>query len=360
MPHVKQLMADHPDTWMDILINEYKISIVKDSELNTRLISARYDQISSPMHEPIVQECRGMVIDIKARKILGYGFRKFWNLSDPLADKIDWATAICLDKADGSLMQLFHDDQDFNNGRNGWRVASSGHPTAGGRVGKADKTFNQMFWETFDQLEMRLPYDSEIGTTFCFELCRLENRVVVRHDKPRIVAHGARWLPTEREIDSTDLQNICRELNWEYIKSYPIGNVNDALKAAQALDPISNEGFVVVDADFNRVKIKSPKYLILHHLKGSFSARNVIKLWQTGEISELLNNFKEMEQDILSITDVIERGAARAHLDYLQFKTLPTRKDYADNVKNIPMPRLILMLQWRSCVRLRCLVWKIC
>ena len=60
----------------------------------------------------MVQECRGMVVDIKAKKILAHPYNKFHNFGDYLAQDIAWESAAVQEKLDGSLMILFCDNQE--------------------------------------------------------------------------------------------------------------------------------------------------------------------------------------------------------------------------------------------------------
>jgi hypothetical protein len=98
---VQQLMTDRAD-WDVILEHDYEITITRDDIL----ASLRYDQIESPMHEPIVQQCRGMVVDTARRGVLAWSYNKFWNHGETLAAPVDWATARVQEKLDGSLMIL--------------------------------------------------------------------------------------------------------------------------------------------------------------------------------------------------------------------------------------------------------------
>src|SRR6185312_17211633 len=96
---VESLIATNPN-WLEHLETEFKIHIVRDGNL----VSLKYNQIESPMHEPIVQECRGMVVNTTTGKVLAHPYNKFWNYGEHLADTIDWSTARVLEKLDGSLM----------------------------------------------------------------------------------------------------------------------------------------------------------------------------------------------------------------------------------------------------------------
>jgi hypothetical protein len=329
MSYIRALITQRPSDWLQHLEDHYKIKVVRDEGL----VSLKYNQIESPMHEPIVQECRGMVIQEATGRILAHSYNKFWNHGESLADEIDWHTARVLEKLDGSLMQLWWDsDAEM------WRVSSSGHPTAGGSFGSDARTFAVAFWDNFKALDMRLPYRLvDQACTFMFELCDTPNRIVVRHDKPRIVLHGARDVQTGSELNHEQLRGVATSLNWELVKSYPIGSIADCLTAAEALDPVQTEGFVVVDANFHRVKIKSPRYVALHHLKGEFSPRRAVELWQTGEASELLTHFPEMEPQIVPVHEKLNSFAAKALAAAENASSRSTdRKSYAVLVKDEP------------------------
>ena len=51
-------------------------------------------------------------------------------------------------------------------------------------------------------------------------------------------------------------------------KEYSLHSLEECIAAAKALNPdntVTQEGFVVVDNQFHRVKVKSPAYFMLHH-----------------------------------------------------------------------------------------------
>lgn len=322
--YVRNLIRENPN-WLSYLETELKIHIVRDDDL----VSLKYNQIESPMHDPIVQECRGMVVDVSCNVIVAHPYNKFWNHGEPLAAQIDWTTANVFEKLDGSLMLLHYWEGN-------WCVASSGTPRAGGSFGDTDRTFREAFWERWKVLGMRLPDPSLESVTFMFELCDAPNRIVVKHDKPRIVLHGARDLTTGQEIALRDLEGFVETLRWEMARSYPIGSISECLAAAEQLDPLQAEGFVVVDGAFNRVKIKSPRYVILHHMKGEATPRRAIELWQTGEVGELLAHFPEMAPRILPIHEALDGFARNAVNEMLANAGAASRKDFALAVKDKP------------------------
>ena len=51
-----------------------------------------YSQIDSDFFNPVVKECRGIILDDKFN-VCCYGFNKFGNYGEGYADNIDWNTA---------------------------------------------------------------------------------------------------------------------------------------------------------------------------------------------------------------------------------------------------------------------------
>jgi len=324
MSHVRNLIQTEPDNWLAILTEQFHIGAVVDGDL----VSLKYNQIESPMHEPIVQECRGMVVHVSTGTILAHPYNKFWNHGEALAAPIDWNTARVLEKLDGSLMILYHHGGE-------WCVASSGHPTAGGSYGEESRTFRDAFWETWNALRMRAP-DGYEEVCWMFEFCSNGHRIVCKHDKPRIVLHGGRDLSNGRELDAVDLDRASAWFGWELVRSYDIDSAAHALMSVESLDPIQTEGFVVVDAAFNRVKIKSPRYVALHHMKGEATLRRAIELWQTGETDEVLAHFPEFAPKILPVQDALELAARKAYQCLLACRSIDDRKTFAEEVKGRP------------------------
>jgi hypothetical protein len=190
---IVQLMAERPGDWLTHLETEFKIDAVRDGDR----VSLKYNMIESPMAGPIVQQCRGMVVDTARRAVLAWPYDKFWNHGEGAAARIDWSTARVQEKLDGSFMILYWD-------AGAWWVASSGHPTAGGEFAGA-RTFRDAFWQAARDLEVDLAF-AEPGIVYMLELCDAPNRVVVRHDRPRLVRHGARAMASGVELARAQLE----------------------------------------------------------------------------------------------------------------------------------------------------------
>lgn len=298
----------------------------KQSVLRPELYLLKYDQIESPMGEPVVQECRGVILNSQDNwEVVSRPFDKFFNMGEGHAKPIDWTTARVQEKMDGSLMVLF-----WYAGE--WRVSTSGNPDAAGEVGTNGFTFRQLFWETFKKSEMSLPFDIEDelcveNFVFIFELTSKYNRIVVVQDEPVLTLIGVRRTYDGREF-STDLERWSL-YGFTPVKSYPLQTADDILDSFKKLNPLKTEGYVVVDANYNRVKVKHPGYVALHHLKEGMGPRRILEVVRSGETTEVATYFPEWADLIKEITVEYEALVTELTAQYEVIRDIPVQKDFA-------------------------------
>lgn len=277
------------------------------------LVLLKYDQINSPMAEPLVQQCRALILDEADNwRPVAVPFFKFFNHGEPNAALLDWSTARVQEKLDGSLMTLYsHGDE--------WHVSSSGLPDAEGPTGHGF-TFHELFWRTWDQLGYALPVDA--NCCYMFELMTPYNRVVVPHKQSRIVLHGVRQLDTLREVG-------LHNWPWETVREFPLNSLEAILTACAALNPLECEGYVVVDGGFNRVKVKSPQYVALAHMKDGMSTRRMLEIVRANESDEFLTHFPEFREMYDDVRGRFDALIAELDADYASIGHLSSQKDFA-------------------------------
>ena len=73
------------------------------------LVILNYDQIESPKMDPIVQECRGLVIELHTWNVIARAFNRFFNAEEALDinKNFDWNRFDAFEKADGSLVLVY-------------------------------------------------------------------------------------------------------------------------------------------------------------------------------------------------------------------------------------------------------------
>lgn len=292
------------------------------------LICFKYDQRFSPMSEEAVQDARGIILDQREDWcVVSMSFRKFFNLEEGFAAEIDWETARIEEKLDGSLMSLY-----WYGGA--WRVQSSGTADAGGWVVQDIRntnhtlTYAELFWQTWEMLGYRLPPEpGETGApyTFAFEMMTPQNRVIVQHSAPRLVLHGVRRLDTLQEEKAEDW---AQRLGYEGVRTYALSR--DRLRdTARQISPVDGEGFVVRDAQFRRVKVKSEKYVAVSLIRESWSQRRALQIVLLGEQDEFLSYFPEYAQELEDVRRRVRRVTDGLDAQYAEIASIPEQKAFA-------------------------------
>ena len=281
--------------WKELLSKEpYFIKISEDTMYGKNLVLLKYDQLNSDLGNAIVQECRGLILDSDTFDIVCYPFDKFFNYGEAHAANIDWNSAYVTQKIDGSICKVVKIGDDFLISTNGCIDAyKCGLPND---FGSPFKNFGELAMEGFKFYgitEKDFPTLFADGFTYIFELTSPWNQVVVKWNETKMNLIGVRDNNTLKEIFYKDhpLANV-----FDTPKIYPIKSIEDCVKAAQEL-PENNEGYVVCDKDFNRIKVKSPLYLQLHYMAGNqvWSPSRVMDIIRANEVSEYLSYFPKFK-----------------------------------------------------------------
>lgn len=255
-------------------------------------ILIKYDQIDSDLSLIEVQEARGLVLERDTWKVMSMSFSKFFNAAEGHAAKIDWNTAHVLEKLDGSMIHVYKDWV-----LNKWCVGTTGTAEAEGEVNnKFGTTFADLFWETAPK-----DFESKLteGYTYVFELCTPYNIVVTPHTKSFITLLTIRNLRTLKELSYDEFNFYGSAMKVPVVKIYDMNtkNVGQLIKTFDNM-PYTDEGYVVVDAHHNRIKIKNPAYLAVHSLKGKTAEHNIMEIIKTNEVDEFAATFPERKKQI--------------------------------------------------------------
>ena len=263
-------IADCP-YWKEMM---KKLGITIKYEGNT-YIMLNYG-IDSNFANPIVQEARGIIIDItypRQPTVACWPFRKFGNYQEPYADKIDWSMAAVQEKIDGSIVKMWWDLH-----QNRWRWSTNSVIDAGNAyIDSSQFTFLDLIHKA-DNYEdvINAVNRGELDTnrTYIFELVSPYNQIVIKYPSTHLYHLGTR--------DNTAGQEYGHTIDMDKPCSYMLCSMDDCINAAAELNKgangVAHEGFVVVDANWHRIKIKSPEYLLMHHVRGNgqFPAKKIV------------------------------------------------------------------------------------
>lgn len=283
------------------------------------------------MYEKAVCECRGIILDsLEDWKVIAFPFLKFWGHKETLAAKIDWKTATVLEKLDGSLTSIWcYNDE--------WQVSTSGCPDGTNQINDMGITFGELFWKCFNEQGLDLN-NFDKGFTYMFELTSPYNRVVVDHKGSKITLIGIRdAFLREWPVDGD--YGLSLVGNPDYIvRSYPLSTIDDCLTAAAKMNPLQQEGFVAVgyerdgNGNFPRVKIKSPAYIALHHLKDSCSMSKLAEVVRQGEDEEFIvaiESYPEIKVKFLEMVTKYKDAVDTCNRIFNEIKDIENQKEFA-------------------------------
>ena len=266
-----RFIYEHPEDWDKILFDDYAVKVKKDG--NYAIFNYGFNCVYS---NPIVQEARGIIIDYVNLEVVCWPFRKFGNHNESYADDIDWSTAKVLEKVDGSIIKLWYDRS-----LSRWQFSTNG--TIRAESASIENYAGLYFSDVITRADnyADIPFEKlDKDCTYIFELVSPETKVVINYDMTSLYHIGTRNNLTGQEYDV--------DIGIKKPKSYPLSNLHDCLTAATELnqntdggdDEVAYEGFVVVDDNWHRVKIKSPDYLVMHRLRDSrsFTKRDCIAM----------------------------------------------------------------------------------
>lgn len=304
-----------------------------------------YDQIEAIKNHPIVNLCRGILIDYNGN-VIRSSFTRFYNLGENGVDTFDFENSIVFEKADGSLMFVY-----FCPSTNQWEIGTRGTAFAEGNfTGAVMNTFRDFFLAAMNKTEEQFQTDCNTmldkNKTYLFEGIGPDNRIVTKYETNHLVFLAAIHNDTGEEkfnIDNNYIE-LFNNINWNVraIREYKFNTQEDCLKALGELTGLE-EGFVAYDQKTGeRVKIKSPIYLAAHRLRGNGLTTNAVcELVSLGEVAEYLATFPE---DAHKFDDAIEELKTMLFClkeNYENNKHHESQKDFALAVKDLPLSGVI-------------------
>ena len=292
--YLLEFIQNHPNDWEEKLSSDpYNLKISRDGPY----VMFKYNQLSSDFSNPIVREARGIIFREDNWKCVRRAFDKFFNYGEPNAAEIDWNTAKVQTKIDGSLVSAWFNDKKWHYSTNGTidaYKALTGDiklPTFGDVLEEAFRN-NGISKEIFEQSASKL-------VCYTFELVSPQTRVVIPYEKPDLYFIGYRTMKTECEMNPKE--SLVSEF-FKTPKEYDFHSAQDVVDSAKEL-PWDEEGYVVVDSNFNRVKIKSPAWLVAHYARSnnSISKESLIQVILDGEQEEFLVYADDYREELESV-----------------------------------------------------------
>jgi hypothetical protein len=281
MLNLQKFIFEH-ENWRELLAAKpYCIKIVEDGNL----VLFKYSQIDSDFFNPIVQECRGIILEKDSWQVVAYAFRKFGNFGEAYVDEIDWESAVVETKEDGSLIKVYFYDGEWRVGTNGTIFAENAELNAG-----PYKNFRQLFDAAAEKCGLDFSRLNRYYT-YVFELCSSFNQIVCPQSEMRLIHIGTRNNRTFQEVET--------DIGIPHPQRYALSSLEDCIAMAKTFD-FTKEGFVVKDKNYNRIKVKSEDYVRVHRLanNGSMTKERAIELIRANELDEFFTYFPQYREYI--------------------------------------------------------------
>ncbi len=298
---------------------------IKNTKHEDGRVILNYSQIDSAKHKtnPIVRECRGLVLDSKNNwELVARSFTRFFNLGETDEhNQFNWSSSYTYDKLDGSLILIYY-----------W--GGMWHLNTRGSFGEGEVNSSGMKWRELFTLALPNWKKLDKNFTYCFELCSRYNKVVTDYPTPSAVLLSA--FQREDELSHDDCEELSDRLDLIMPQVYSFGSVDQVqriLKQAEEYDP-TFEGYVLRDSNNLRIKVKSSSYIMLHrqfsnkNINSSFLYSTVLK----NEISEILNYFPELKSNIEKAKKDIESVVDQINVLYNDSIDIKSRKEFAKKV----------------------------
>lgn len=313
---------------LDDLKQDYAISSWIQPELG--VVTLNYNQIMSPMEEPIVQECRALTLALADWRVVSWPLARFFNWGQSqVPSEFNYSRFKVYEKLDGSLIHFYHLPQ------HGWVCGTRSVPDANTRMDDTQLTFRRLVEQTIT--EMGFTWDSfvsQLNPACCYgyELTAPENRVVVDYPDRHLTLLTVRDLST---LDEIPVEEWAQQTGYvgPVVPYYGIFSDIAALHAdAQKRDPLKHEGFVLVDEAFHRIKLKAEAYFFMSSRRDSLTKSNRarIELILADAADDVLPTLSAHQQGkILELQARLQEVVHQVEALWEAHKGIPDDKEFA-------------------------------
>jgi hypothetical protein len=280
-----------------------------------------YDQITVKWNEPYGYACRGLVLDAATLDVVAAPLKKFFNYGEHYADAVDFDYAIAFEKIDGTMVNRWWSPHTGAFEYSTRFQLPEGLATT--NVNSGMMTWRQMIDRCMASFDPATLAQQPKDETWTFEVCSPHNMVVVRH-----TSFYAKLLAIKNNVTLAE-----RPVGGYYPHApagYELLNADEIRAFANRHPATELEGFVVVDDNFNRIKIKSDQYVALHRAKdGLRSANNILLLARSNDYEEVVVHFPEYKEDLDTASAIIQNTIARHESAFQKHASIESQKEFA-------------------------------
>ena len=188
-----------------------------------------------------------------------------------------------------------------------------------------------------------------IDECFCwaFEFVAPFNRIVTPYDKPDLYLLSIFDKNEIKEMPTLYSDDFAREYRISRPNSIFVEEIEEILEAFPEIDPLE-EGFVVVDRNFNRMKIKNPSYLSISRTVNA--GRKVVpkhfaEIVLKGDAKEIISYYPEYREVLELMDNILSNMIEEVTTLWWINSGIDSQKEFAEAVKSHPLNHLLFMLR---------------
>ena len=179
---------------------------------------------------------------------------------------------------------------------------------------------------------------------FMFELTGPFNRIVVNHKETKLTLLGSRNLETQEEMLASKTEDIFH-IGIPVVGDFNLLSTDDLIKSFETMKPLEQEGYVVVDGTFHRIKVKHPGYVALHHAKDGMTFKAFVEIVRAGESSEVLTAFPEFKPMFDQVQIKYDALVKQVESDYNDLNGILVQKEFAFGAVKSKLPGALFALR---------------
>jgi hypothetical protein len=339
------------NTWQERIT---KLAVKYRKHPDYPLFKLKYSMFEADFTNPVTRCCRGSVVEVTDRaRLVQAPYFKFCNKQEPGEDEIMFP-AYAIDKVDGSLAIFCND---FKYGKL-WTTSGSFEtktecPDNYDSITEPEtlhlKSFQDIIDYSLDKYGSDWTDKVPSGWTIMLEIISPRNRIIVKNLKTELVLHGARNPYNEVR---PEIVKEAFDIPFRIPEKTRVNGWDDvgAILEKYYTDGTQKEGLIIVDAFWDRIKIKSEAYVLLKHVKGegNYNDKSIFSAILSGDIDDAVAAWPELTErvDVLkakfvevleSIKDVTSWGKKLyATLIEQSEDAKAAKKLYAAEVMKIP------------------------
>lgn len=319
------------------LINHCERNLVRihQSPKFPHLRSLHYQEeaVYSKTWSEFCKACRGVVVDLRNKKLLAVPLFKFWNMTESpgpsYAECQSFGPFTVSEKLDGSMIILF---RDLESGLVHATTKGSFDSTQGEDATK---------WAREHLPEALLEPKFLERHTLMFEWIDYGNKIVIDYSRkgyqPGLYLIGVRENFSEKLFSYEEVQEFAKIHGTLTVKTYPFASLDAVIDKAKDL-PFQEEGYVVrFRSNGIMCKVKGDEYLRIHRFISSLNDKNLLELMVEGKEKETLETCPEEYRDevISSLENYRKQALELQSQVYRLFALAPkeSRREFALHVK---------------------------